>query len=138
MSNDKIVDQLEQRKIQPTSVRMLVLRHFLEIDTAVSLSDLQSEFTKADKSTLYRTLRTFEDHKLIHSIDDGSGQKKYALCKKNCTCMPKDLHYHFHCFSCNKTYCLTNQPIPTIQLPSNFQMQQANMVIKGICGECNL
>lgn len=128
---------LEDRNINPTAVRVLVLRYFLEHDKAVSLKALQSHFIHSDRSSLFRTLKTFESQKLVHSIDDGSGVTKYALCLENCQCKPQDQHFHFHCISCKETFCLTDQSIPNIQLPTNFTLQQANLVLKGICSNCN-
>ncbi len=132
-----IEDKLSFRNIKPTAMRILVLQHLMEHDKALSLQSIEDAFEKADKSTIYRTLKTFEKKKLVHAIDDGTKQVKYALCLESCECETIDLHYHFHCNSCQSTYCLTNQNIPQIDLPKDFQMQQANMVIKGLCSECN-
>ncbi|MCB0537316.1 MAG: transcriptional repressor [Bacteroidetes bacterium] len=135
--NEKIEIKLKQRKIKPTAMRILVLQYLMKQSVAVSLSSIEQEFEKADKSTLYRTLKTFEKNKLVHTIDDGTKQIKYALCLESCQCTTHDLHYHFHCTNCENTFCLSNQNIPTIDLPTNFKMQQANMVIKGLCANCN-
>jgi len=135
--NKKIEQRLYQRDIKPTSMRILVLQYLIEQDRAVSLQSIEKAFEKSDKSTLYRTLKTFEKNKLVHSIDDGTKQMKYALCLEKCLCETEDLHYHFHCTKCQSTFCLSEQNIPSIELPRNFKMQQANMVIKGLCDECN-
>ncbi|MCB0673532.1 MAG: transcriptional repressor [Saprospiraceae bacterium] len=137
MMNEKIENKLNKRHIKPTAMRILVLQYLMEQDKAVSLQSIENAFEAADKSTLYRTLKTFEKNKLVHTIDDGTKQLKYALCLESCQCETNDLHYHFHCTTCENTFCLTNQNIPHIELPKNFKMQQANMVIKGHCGDCN-
>jgi Fur family ferric uptake transcriptional regulator len=134
--NEKIENKLNIRDIKPTAMRILVLQYLMEQNTAVSLKAIENAFELADKSTLYRTLKTFEKSKLIHPINDGTGQVKYALCLDGCSCSPQDLHYHFHCNNCKETFCLTTLNIPSIELPKNFVMQQANMVIKGICANC--
>lgn len=135
--NEKIENKLNNRDIKPTAMRILVLQYLMEQDSAVSLHSIESAFEKADKSTIYRTLKTFEKNKLVHTIDDGTKQLKYALCLESCECGTIDQHYHFHCTKCQNTFCLTNQNIPQIELPKNFKMLQANMVIKGFCGACN-
>ena len=76
--------KLENRNIKPTAMRELVLKVLSEQTTAISLADLEQAFEKADKVTLYRTIKTFEEKKLIHSIDDGSVSVKYALCRETC------------------------------------------------------
>ncbi|MBK6348201.1 MAG: transcriptional repressor [Bacteroidales bacterium] len=124
------------RNIKPTAMRELVLRVLTDSNTAISLSDLELKFHKADKVTLYRTLRTFEENKLIHGIDDGTGAVKYALCTESCQCNPQDLHVHFHCTKCQNTYCLNDIPVPSLTLPVQFTPESINMVVKGICANC--
>ena len=128
--------QLETRNIKPTAMRELVLKGFSEQTSAISLADLEQKFEKADKVTLYRTLKTFEENKLIHSIDDGTGSVKYALCRETCQCHPEDLHVHFLCTKCKQTYCLTDIPVPSINLPTHFTLENINMVVKGVCSNC--
>ena len=130
-------DKLTSRNIKPTAMRELVLDILTEQKIAISLSDLEQNFHKSDKVTLYRTLKTFEEKKLIHSIDDGTGAVKYALCKESCQCHPEDLHVHFFCLKCQHTFCLSDIPIPSINLPVNFSMENINLVVKGVCSNCN-
>ncbi len=135
--NSEEEKRLQQRKVKPTAMRILVLRYLMEQASARSLHDLETHFTHSDRSTLFRTLKTFEQKGVIHKIDDGSGVGKYALCLESCSCAPKDQHFHFHCQACQSTYCLKDLQMPTIELPAQFSMQQANLVIKGTCANCN-
>jgi Fur family ferric uptake transcriptional regulator len=127
---------LNNRNIKPTAMRELVLKVLTEQTTAISLAELEHKFQKADKVTLYRTLKTFEENKLIHSIDDGTGSVKYALCTESCQCSPQDLHVHFYCAKCQRTYCLNEIPVPSIKLPVHFSLESITMVVKGICSNC--
>ena len=129
-------DILNSRRIKPTAMRELVLKVLTEQKSAISLPELEQKFEKADKTTLYRTLKTFEENKLIHSIDDGTGSVKYALCKETCECNPSDLHVHFLCTKCKHTFCLNEIAIPNLTLPANFKLETINMVVKGICANC--
>ena len=131
-----IDNKLQSRNIKPTAMRELVLQVLTEQKTAISLPELEQKFEKADKATLYRTLKTFQKNKLIHSIEDGSGSVKYALCQEACECQPDDLHVHFLCTNCNQTFCLNDIPVPTINLPSSFSLGSVNMVVKGVCSNC--
>ncbi len=128
--------KLEHRNIKPTTMRLLVLKKLVESGAAISLSDLEAKFERADTATLYRTLKTFEEKKLIHSIEDGTGSVKYALCEEGCECEPHDQHIHFHCIKCGETYCLTQSKIPQTQIPSGFKAAIASMVYKGTCANC--
>lgn len=134
--NKKLDNKLESKHIKPTAMRQLVLKVLSDQKTAISLPELEHKFEKADKATLYRTLKTFEENKLIHSIDDGTGSVKYALCQETCECHPEDLHVHFLCTICGQTYCLTDISVPKINLPARFQLENVNMVAKGVCSNC--
>ena len=135
--SDKIDNKLKSKEVRPTAMRELVLKVLTEKGTATSLKALESEFANADKSTLYRTLKTFEKSKVIHSVDDGTGSIKYAVCQDTCECNPSDLHVHFHCIKCKETYCLPEIPIPEINLPKGYSLNKANFVVKGICEYCD-
>jgi Fur family ferric uptake transcriptional regulator len=76
--------KLTDKKINPTAMRLLVLDSLLKQRSAISLSDLEKALETADRITIYRTLKTFEDKGLIHIIDDGTGSPKYALCLEDC------------------------------------------------------
>jgi Fur family ferric uptake transcriptional regulator len=129
-------EKLEKRNIKPTTMRLLVLKKLVESGVAISLNDLEAKFERADKATLFRTLKTFEDKKLIHSIEDGTGSMKYALCEEGCECAPGDQHVHFHCIKCGETFCLTQSKIPLTRIPSGFKASSATMIYKGTCGNC--
>jgi len=129
---------LENNKVKPTAMRLLVLQFILNKKTALSLSQLENYFDNADRTTIYRTIKTFVEKGLVHKIDDGTGVTKYALCEENCECeIETDLHLHFHCTQCEETNCLTEHKIPHINLPEGFTAENVNMVVKGICDKCN-
>ena len=134
-----IVDKLlKDKNVRPTAMRVLVLQFLLKKEVAVSLSDIENYFDNADRTTLYRSLKTFEENGIVHQIDDGTGITKYALCEEHCTGEThSDLHLHFHCTNCNETVCLTEHKIPHINLPEKFTAKDANLVVKGICDKCN-
>ena len=89
-----------------------------------------------DKSTVSRTLSLFLSHHLVHSIDDGSGALKYAVCSNTCTCEVEDLHVHFYCTQCHRTLCLRGLPVPLVHLPDGFTLESVNYVMKGVCSDC--
>lgn len=129
-------DLLSERNIQPTAIRILVLRAMLQANRSVSMLDLENMLDTVDKSTIFRTLTLFLSHHLIHSIDDGTGSFKYAVCSSDCSCEVNDLHTHFHCEKCNRTFCFTNIPTPVVNLPQGFTLSSINYVLKGICPDC--
>lgn len=129
---------LEKNNVKPTAMRLLVLQFLLSKKVAVSLTNIEEYFDSSDRTTLYRTLKTFVENSIAHQIDDGTGIKKYAVCEENCLCeVDTDLHLHFHCTNCNETVCLTEHKIPHINLPQGFKAENVNLVVKGICDKCS-
>ena len=118
-------------------MRLLVLEFLLRQPAAVSLNDLEASFHRSDRVTLYRTLKTFEEKGLVHSIGDGTGSVKFALCAEGCSPQEHhDLHVHFHCRQCSETYCLPKSRIPEVPLPDRFQTEEVNLMVKGLCATC--
>jgi len=135
---ETIEQVLESKNIRVTAMRMLIYKFLAEKDVAVTLSDIENAFAKVDRTTLYRTIKTFEDNIIVHQIDDGTGITKYALCEQGCKCdIKNDLHLHFHCNNCNETVCLTEYKIPQIKVPVGFVSENVNLVVKGICNKCS-
>lgn len=142
MNQDILLHELEKHDISPTAIRILVLKTMHSEEYAVSLSDLEAKMLTVDKSSIFRTLTLFLKHHLVHCIDDGSGSLKYALCSPGCHCGEGDeadmaeLHTHFYCEKCHRTFCLRGLPVPMVKLPKDFKLHTANYVLKGLCPEC--
>ncbi len=129
---------LQKKDIRPTAMRMLIYKFLAENKFAVALTDIENHFAQSDRTTLYRTIKTFEEKGVVHQIDDGTGTSKYALCEEGCNCdFETDLHLHFHCNICDQTTCLTDHKIPQINIPEGFIAEDANLVLKGICDKCS-
>lgn len=138
MGNHLLEKELSEKNIKPTPVRIRVLRQFRLDTVAVSLNELEEELGPVDRSTLFRTLKTFEKNGIIHTVNEENGIVKYALCAESCSCSYNDhLHVHFSCQSCSKTFCLYEVQVPDIELPAGFIPKDANVVIKGICEVCS-
>ena len=135
---ETIEQVLESKNIRVTAMRLLIYKFLAENQVAVTLSDVEGAFEKADRTTLYRTVKTFVEKDIVHQIDDGTGIVKYALCEQDCSCeIETDLHLHFHCNNCNETICLTEHKIPKIKVPDGFVSENVNLVVKGICDKCS-
>lgn len=135
-SNQAYIERLEKKGIKPTSIRILILRAMMRVSYAVSLADLEDELDTVDKSTIFRTLTLFLSHHLIHGIEDGSGSLKYEVCSSECICSVDDMHTHFYCERCHRTFCFKRIQIPVIDLPDGFVMESINYMVKGICSDC--
>ncbi|MGF1924535.1 MAG: Fur family transcriptional regulator [Bacteroidia bacterium] len=128
--------KLKEKNIVPTAMRLVVFDFLLQQTAALSLTDLELGIGRTDRVTVYRTIRTFEEHGLVHRIDDGSGVTKFALCQQNCTIDGhRDLHVHFYCIKCKETHCLPKTHIPEVKLPLNYIAQETQLIVRGICNQ---
>jgi len=130
--------KLKERNITPTAMRLLVFDFLLKQSAALSLTDLELGMGRTDRVTLYRTIRTFEEHGLVHRIEDGTGVAKFALCQQDCDVDGHhDVHIHFYCIQCKETHCLPKTHIPQVQLPPTYKALETQLIVKGQCGNCN-
>ncbi len=134
----EIETTLQNKGVRPTAMRILIYKYMTQKNVAVALTTIEGAFAKAERTTLYRTLKTFEEKQIVHQINDGTGISKYALCELGCNCeLNQDLHLHFHCNRCGETVCLTEHKIPHINLPNGYIAENVNLTVTGICEKCS-
>ena len=125
---------LEKHGVKPTAVRIIVWKEVSGLTQTFTLSDLEERMPSMDRSSIFRALRLFTEHHLLHEINDGSGLQKYCVCR--CTDEGHISHIHFSCLRCGHTFCLADYQIPVITLPEGFEMHDAEYVVRGVCREC--
>lgn len=136
--NNEVTSLLTSKNIQITAIRILVLQFFLNQNKAYSLHNLEEKFHFSERTTLYRTLKTFTEKGLVHQINDGTSSAKYALCDTSCNSHKHtDIHPHFYCEKCKETSCINSILIPEISLSKSFKINSTELIIKGVCDVCN-
>ncbi|NAW51633.1 transcriptional regulator [Elizabethkingia argentiflava] len=118
-------------------MRMLVLDVFLQTSKAMSLADLEEKLAPSDRSTLYRTLKTFEKKGLIHGIQEHH-TTQYLRCSDKCNeKVHHDAHLHFYCNLCKQTTCLEDIDIPHLHLSRDYIVKELKFLATGICKLCH-
>ena len=130
---------LKSHGLKYTRLRAALLKVFIDYSFALSQTDLKELTTlDADRVTLYRTLKIFEENGIIHQVIDSESVVKYASCADTCSeHQHYDTHIHFKCNSCEHTYCLNEKNIPIVSLPEGYFSTHSSMLIEGICRSCN-
>ena len=133
-----ITSTLKKNKLSVTESRRKILQLFLEHTGALAHGDIEKKAEeKFDRVTVYRTLQTFVDKGIIHTIPTSDNLVRYALCKDACSeGHHHDHHIHFICNSCHKTYCLDDVVTPDIKLPKGYTAGHTEVMVEGICKEC--
>src|SRR6188768_2909684 len=134
-----IDDILKKNQLSVTGSRKKILELFLQSEGALAHADIEKRTgEKFDRVTVYRTLHSFLDKGIIHSIPTADNSIRYALCKDDCSeGHHHDNHIHFLCKNCGITTCLDDVHIPAVELPKGFKAQQIEMVVSGKCKDCN-
>ncbi|MGH2623795.1 MAG: Fur family transcriptional regulator, partial [Sphingobacterium sp.] len=119
----------------PTSMRILVYDFLEKQHNAMSLSEIEGQFFKADRTTIYRTLKTFEEKGIVHGIQENN-TTKYILCPDECDEKKHhDWHLHLYCKKCKKTTCQQEFAIPSTK-DMKYQIDEVKIFAKGICEQC--
>lgn len=136
MNEAKCVQLLEEHEIKPTANRIIVLKELVKAIHPVTLAELENSILTIDKSNIFRALTLFRDHHLVHVIEGGSEGVRYEFCHSHDHEYDDDQHPHFYCEQCQQTYCLDYTDVPEIRLPKGFVQRSSNLMIKGICPDC--
>ena len=129
---------LRRNHLSITGSRVKILELFLVNNGALAHGDVEKKTgEKFDRVTIYRTLQSFLDKGIIHSIPTADNAVRYALCKDDCSeGHHHDDHIHFLCTSCGNTTCLDEVHIPDVKLPPGFKSEQIEVVVSGKCKDC--
>ncbi len=134
-----IKDILKRNQLSVTASREKILHLFLEQPGALAHGDIEKRAgEKFDRVTVYRTLQTFVEKGIIHTIPTADNSIRYALCKDDCEAgHHHDHHIHFVCSICNNTYCLDDIVTPGVNLPEGYTSKHIEVVVEGVCKTCN-
>ena len=119
---------------------MLVLEQLRTAKRHLSLSEIEAILYPADRVTIYRTLQTFVQKGVAHTVDTLHSGVVYGLCADNCTEEKhNDEHPHFICEKC-KTITCTNDFSYAIRENNSttkaYKIHKIEVSIKGLCPNC--
>ncbi|MBP7345970.1 Fur family transcriptional regulator [Sediminibacterium sp.] len=135
---EKVTAILKKHQLSITEARKKILSLFWETGNALAHGDIEQKSSEDfDRVTIYRTLQTFVEKGIIHTIPTSDNSVRYALCKDECAAgHHHDDHVHFICDDCGTTYCIDEVSVPKVKLPKGFSAVQTDLVISGTCNKC--
>ncbi len=139
MITPTISEILKRNQLSVTDSRKKILELFLANNGALAHNDVEKQTgVKFDRVTIYRTLQTFVEKGIIHTIPTPDNSILYALCKDECSeGHHHDNHVHFVCDHCKKTYCLDGVVTPAVNLPLGFKAGVIEVLVTGLCNQCS-
>jgi Fur family transcriptional regulator, ferric uptake regulator len=134
----QIQQLLKRNQLSITDSRSKILELFLQQNGALAHADIEKKSGASfDRVTVYRTLQTFVEKGIIHTIPTADNSILYALCKDECSeGHHHDHHVHFVCQQCSNTICLEDITVPDVKLPEGYQATQVEVVVNGVCKDC--
>ena len=127
---------LEEHGVKPTPNRLLLARALQAAGRPLSMTELETAVDSIDKSNVFRTLQTFREAHLVHALEDSGSGVRYELCHSHRQDGDDDLHVHFYCERCHRTFCLEDIPVPAVPVPEGFAPHSSSYLLKGLCPDC--
>lgn len=129
---------LSLHHLRKTPARLAIVQHLLTAHQPQSESDIHEKMQETyDRITFYRSMQTLMEAGVVHRIVADNTTVRYAL--NHCT-PHQHVHYndhvHFYCKQCGSVECLKDVPVGPFNMPSGYQREECDVVIKGLCRRC--
>jgi Fur family transcriptional regulator, ferric uptake regulator len=135
MTIEEIKSILRDVGLRVTSNRVEVLMIISNHTKAIAYADLQKQLLSIDRVTLYRTIQSLMECKIIHIAMVDDDEKYYAMKNFQISAKEHD-HLHFKCTVCNEVSCVhPKTPIHT-SIPG-YTINSIAVKITGVCSRCN-
>ena len=125
-----------QHGVKLTANRLLIAQALEEAGRPLSMTELEDRLETIDKSNVFRALTAFRDAHLVHVLEDTGDGVRYELCLSHHDDEDDDVHVHFYCTQCRRTFCLHDVPVPPVRVPDGYEPQGVSYLVKGICPAC--
>lgn len=130
------IELLKSKGLKKTAQRIMLINILQKAPIALTESDVKLEMGDLyDRITFYRTVQILLDADIIHRITVDNTIIKYALNTLHTTRQEMD-HAHFFCKNCHSVICIGDMPLIKYKLPDGFTSDECEILIKGICANC--
>ena len=126
-------DQLTELRIRPTYQRIKILEYLHENHTHPTVEEIYSslspEIPTLSKTTVYNTLKTLSENRIVDEIKIQDNETRYDILTKP--------HGHFKCLHCGKIYNfdIDMEAIAPKEL-IEFDIESKTINFTGICPNC--
>ena len=130
-------DRLHAAGLRATAGRVAALVAIEAADRPLTHAELSAlpGLAELDPITLYRLLDAFAERGLVHRVQGTDGTWRTAAQPRAQAGCPGN-HPHFLCEGCGAMTCLTDQPLPRVQVPEGAVVRGRNFVAFGRCAAC--
>jgi Fur family ferric uptake transcriptional regulator len=134
---------LQNAGLRRTPVRLAVLDAVISSIRPLGAPDVIRQLGEdTDSVTVYRTLNTLAEHKLVHRVRGEGGAWQYAASSANESEQKRHPHAHFVCDECGTVECLQRMPVPgalahPTGLGKKYDVTYAEVLVHGVCPNCH-
>jgi Fe2+ or Zn2+ uptake regulation protein len=135
----KPADQLRLAGLKRTPVRLGVLNILSGHPQPMSAPQILERLPDGtDHVTLYRTLNTLTESKILHRVRGDDQAWRYGLRETGST---RHEHAHFVCDECGTVECLSGAPAPETSakrsgIRPGYRVEYSEVLVHGTCPDC--
>ncbi|MCM1108653.1 MAG: transcriptional repressor [Clostridium sp.] len=133
LSNNQIIDLLQQANIRPSVHRIAVLEYVANRHTHPTADEvftaLIADFPTVSRTTVYNSLHTLVEAGLLKELEIESNSTRYDLARQ----LP---HSHFRCTRCGVIFDMALPAGLNDIVQAGFIVQATELYFSGICPEC--
>mgnify|MGYP003429594140 CR=1 FL=1 len=131
---NKYHQTLQNAGIRPSLQRIAIYAYMCEHpvhpDVETVYDDLYPIYPTLSKTTVYNTLKLFEENKIVRSIKIEDDKLRFDADMSE--------HVHFKCTKCGKIFDIPmNQDLQGYSLPKGFETSKIQLNLWGLCPDCS-
>lgn len=137
MTPEELQSILLETGLSRTKSRLQILSALQNSEAPLSGKEILKRLDgSCDRSTIYRTLNTLYENKVIQRVISDH-EMKYAVGTNDHDHLGHQQdHIHFKCKSCGQLICLADQKVADYALPEGFTKEENQFLIIGTCQLC--
>ena len=125
---------LHLHNLKRTGCREGILDIIIKASNPLSENEIRDRLPlNFDRTTFYRSFKTLLEHNILHKIVIDNQLVKFGIGYSDSDNIN---HAHFFCNTCKNVQCLEPVNIKMPMLPRGFQVQEIEIIIKGLCQNC--
>ncbi|MFH1078672.1 MAG: transcriptional repressor [Pseudomonadota bacterium] len=133
-----VAETLRDAGLSQTAQRMAVLEIIIRADGPLSAADILTRTVpeqKINKTTIYRILSSFKEHRIVRELPTDQGTNLYEM-----ACRHNPIHPHFYCKACRTMSCLPpltlSQALEWFAGSDAFRIDDVHVRLNGVCRQC--
>ncbi|MGM0396182.1 MAG: Fur family transcriptional regulator [Bacillota bacterium] len=124
---------LKSKGIRPSYIRVRILNYLLDAKIHPTVDEIYEKMGKEiltlSKTTVYNTLKLLAEKGLAKAINIEGNELRYEA--------ERGFHGHFKCESCNSIYDIAVAEIAFMDNLEGYLINDKQVLITGLCPECN-